>query len=74
MSDDFVSSGLSGETLGPSLPNLLATVAGDLFELKPVTGLRLLDLRLPAAFAHAYSGPGFEDAGTRHLACPRDSL
>jgi ribulose-bisphosphate carboxylase large chain len=56
------------------LPNLLATVAGDLFELKPVTGLRLLDPRLPAAFAHAYSGPGFEDAGTRHLACPRDSL
>ena len=29
------------DTLGPSLPNLLATVAGNLFELKPVTGLRL---------------------------------
>src|SRR6476661_4110140 len=33
--------------LGPSLPNLLATVAGNLFELKQVSGLRLLDLRLP---------------------------
>src|SRR5438270_3179323 len=42
------------DTLGPSLPNLLATVAGNLFELKPVTGLRLLDIRLPNAFAAAY--------------------
>ncbi|MFX9016046.1 hypothetical protein ABTN29_20485, partial [Acinetobacter baumannii] len=43
------------ETIGPSLPNLLATVAGNLFELKPVTGLRLLDISLPAAFAQAYA-------------------
>ena len=26
-------------TLGPSLPNLVATVAGNLFELRPVSGL-----------------------------------
>jgi ribulose-bisphosphate carboxylase large chain len=56
------------DTLGPSLPNLLATVAGNLFELKPVTGLRLLDMRLPAEFAAAYPGPRFGIAGTRHLA------
>ncbi|PPQ30078.1 ribulose-bisphosphate carboxylase large subunit family protein [Rhodopila globiformis] len=55
------------EILGPSLPNLLATVAGNLFELKPVTGLRLLDIRLPAEFADAYLGPGFGIAGTRRL-------
>ena len=30
--------------LGPSLPNLLATVAGNLFELKQFSGLRMLDL------------------------------
>src|SRR6476661_7835450 len=46
------------DTLGPSLPNLLATVAGNLFELKPVTGLRLLDIRLPSDFAEAYVGLG----------------
>ncbi|MDF2975248.1 MAG: ribulose bisphosphate carboxylase large chain, catalytic domain protein [Microvirga sp.] len=46
-------------TLGPSLPNLLATVAGNLFELKPVSGLRLLDIRMPSAFAEAYPGPLF---------------
>ena len=55
------------ENLGPSLPNLLATVAGNLFELKPVTGLKLLDLRMPSAFAEAYPGPRFGIEGTRRL-------
>ncbi len=54
--------------LGPSLPNLLATVAGNLFELRQVTGLRILDLKLPAAFAAAYPGPAFGIDGTRRLA------
>lgn len=56
------------ETTGPSLPNLLATVAGNLFELRQVSGLRLTDIRLPAAFADAYAGPKFGVAGTRELA------
>jgi ribulose-bisphosphate carboxylase large chain len=56
------------DTLGPSLPNLLATLAGNLFELKPVTGLRLLDIRLPPEFAAAHRGPQFGVAGTRRLA------
>jgi ribulose-bisphosphate carboxylase large chain len=55
-------------TIGPSLPNLVATVAGNLFELKDVSGLRLLDIRLPAAFAAAYAGPRFGIEGTRRLA------
>ena len=38
--------------LGPSLPNLLATVAGNLFELKYFSGLRLVDLRLQAGILH----------------------
>jgi len=56
------------DTLGPSLPNLVATVAGNLFELRQVSGLRLLDIRLPTAFAAAYGGPRFGVAGTRKLA------
>ena len=44
---------------GASLPNLLATVAGNLFELKQFSGLRLLDLRLPQEFANRYPGPKF---------------
>lgn len=53
--------------LGPSLPNLVATVAGGLFELKQLSGLRILDLRVPDEFAATYSGPAFGVAGTRRL-------
>ncbi|MBI1353178.1 MAG: ribulose 1,5-bisphosphate carboxylase [Acidobacteria bacterium] len=56
------------DNMGPSLPNLLATVAGNLFELKQFSGLRLLDLRLPEAFRDAYPGPRFGVEGTRRLA------
>jgi ribulose-bisphosphate carboxylase large chain len=56
------------ETIGPSLPNLVATVAGNLFELKAFSGLKLIDLQLPEAFAERYAGPAFGIAGTRRLA------
>lgn len=53
--------------LGPSLPNLMATVAGNLFELKQLSGIRLLDIRLPDPFAGKYAGPQFGVDGTREL-------
>ncbi|MCA0422944.1 MAG: ribulose-bisphosphate carboxylase large subunit family protein [Proteobacteria bacterium] len=53
--------------IGPSLPNLMATVAGNLSELQQFSGLRVLDVRLPAAFAAAYPGPKFGISGTRSL-------
>jgi ribulose-bisphosphate carboxylase large chain len=55
------------ENVGPSLPNLLSTVAGNLYELGHFSGLRLLDVELPPAFAAAYPGPQFGVAGTRRL-------
>src|SRR5262249_6790547 len=55
------------ENMGVSLPNLLATVAGNLFELKPFSGLRLTDIRLPAAYLDKYQGPQFGVEGTRKL-------
>jgi ribulose-bisphosphate carboxylase large chain len=55
------------ENLGPSLPNLVATVTGNLFELKQFSGLKILDITLPPAFAAAYPGPAFGIAGTRRL-------
>jgi len=55
------------ENVGPSLPNLLATVAGNLFELREFSAVRLEDLDLPRAFAEAYPGPQFGIAGTREL-------
>jgi len=55
------------DNIGPSLPNLMTTLAGNLFELKQFSGLRILDLRLPDEFAAAYPGPKFGVAGTRRL-------
>jgi ribulose-bisphosphate carboxylase large chain len=53
--------------MGPSLPNLLAAVAGNLFELKPFSGLKLLDVQLSTSFLDRYQGPQFGVAGTRQL-------
>jgi ribulose-bisphosphate carboxylase large chain len=53
--------------MGPSLPNLQATVAGNLFELKPFSGLKLLDVAMPPDFLRAYQGPQFGVQGTRRL-------
>src|SRR5579859_1045055 len=53
--------------MGPSLPNLQATVAGNLFELSQFSGLRLIDLELPPSFGKAYPGPQFGVEGTRRL-------
>ncbi|MEO1017673.1 MAG: ribulose-bisphosphate carboxylase large subunit family protein [Pseudomonadota bacterium] len=55
------------DNLGPSLPNLMATVAGNLFELHAFSGLKILDIALPEAFAEANPGPGFGIDGTRQL-------
>ncbi len=56
------------ENFGASLPNLLATIAGNLFELREVSGLRLLDLAVPDGFAAGCPGPQFGIAGTRAFA------
>jgi ribulose-bisphosphate carboxylase large chain len=54
--------------VGPNLSTLLATVAGNLFELGEVTALRLLDLGLPADYAAQFPGPAFGIEGTRRQA------
>ena len=53
---------------GPSLTSLFSTVAGNLYELQELSGVRLEDLELPPAFAQHYPGPAFGIAGTRKLA------
>lgn len=55
------------DNIGPSLPNLMSTIAGNLYELGEFSGLRLIDLELPDAFAKKYPGPQFGIAGTRKL-------
>ncbi len=53
--------------MGTNLPNLCATVAGNLFELSPFSGIKLMDLEIPSAFADRYPGPSFGIEGTRSL-------
>ena len=53
------------DNVGANLPTLLATVAGNLFELGEVTALRLLDIDLPHDYATRFSGPQFGVEGTR---------
>ena len=54
--------------VGPNLPNLYATIAGNLFELGELTGLRVLDLDLPDDYAARFPGPAFGTTGTRDVA------
>ncbi|MFG1183808.1 ribulose-bisphosphate carboxylase large subunit family protein [Xanthobacter aminoxidans] len=56
------------ENFGPSLPNLMSTIAGNLFELHQVSGLRITGLQLPFGFTSAFKGPAFGISGTRRLA------
>lgn len=53
------------DNVGANLPTLLATVAGNLYELGELTGVRLLDLDLPQPYAQCFPGPRFGVAGTR---------
>ena len=53
--------------IGGNLPTLAATVAGNLYDLGEVTGLRLESLRLPAAYRALFDRPQHGVAGTRRL-------
>jgi ribulose-bisphosphate carboxylase large chain len=55
------------ENVGANLPTLVSTVCGNLYELAELSGIRLLDLELPAEFARRYPGPQFGVTGTRTL-------
>jgi ribulose-bisphosphate carboxylase large chain len=60
------------ENVGANLPTLGATITGNLFELGELSGLKLLDVDLPPAFASRYPGPQFGVKGTRRLAGVHD--
>ena len=55
------------ENFGGNLPTLVSTVQGNLYELAQFSGLKLLDLELPASFTAHFRGPQFGVAGSRAL-------
>ncbi|MEO3434083.1 ribulose-bisphosphate carboxylase large subunit family protein [Inquilinus sp. CAU 1745] len=56
------------DNIGANLPTLAATVCGNLYDLGEVTGLRLLDLGLPAAYRDRFAHPVAGIEGTRQRA------
>jgi ribulose-bisphosphate carboxylase large chain len=55
------------ENMQYNLPVLVSTLQGNLYELTQFTGLRLMDIDLPASFAAHFKGPAFGIAGCRQL-------
>jgi len=55
------------ENMGYNLPTLVSTVQGNLYELSQFSGLKLMDLELPASFAKHFRGPKFGVPGCRQL-------
>lgn len=52
---------------GTDLPTTMSTIAGGIYELREVSGMRLLSLDLPPQYMDDNPGPQFGVAGTRRL-------
>lgn len=53
------------DNIGANLPTLAATLAGNLYDLGEVTGMRLERVSLPAAYRDQFDFPRYGIAGTR---------
>ena len=50
-----------------NMPNILSSVAGNVFGLKALRNLRLIDIQFPNALLGSFKGPGFGIEGIRSL-------
>ena len=50
-----------------NMPNILSSVAGNVFGLKALRNLRLLNIEVPKALTNTFKGPAFGIAGIRKL-------
>lgn len=55
------------ENFGYNLPMLVSTLQGNLYEIKQFTGLKLMDIGLPASYGKQFAGPAFGVEGCRQL-------
>src|SRR5690349_6370160 len=55
------------ENFGYNLPVLISTLQGNLYEITQFTGLKLMDIELPASFSKPFKGPAFGVSGCREL-------
>ena len=56
------------ENVGYNLPVMVSTLQGNLYEITQFTGLKLMDIELPASFGKQYRGPAFGIDGCRKVA------
>ncbi|MEJ2281095.1 MAG: type III ribulose-bisphosphate carboxylase [Candidatus Bathyarchaeota archaeon] len=50
-----------------NMPNILSSVAGNVFGLRALKNLRLNDIKLPTELIHSFKGPKFGISGIRRL-------
>ena len=55
------------ENFGHNLAVMVSTLQGNLYEITQFTGLKLIDIELPASFGEKYKGPAFGINGCRKL-------
>lgn len=55
------------ENFGYNLPVMISTLQGNLYEITQFTGLKLMDIELPASYGQHYTGPAFGVEGCRKL-------
>ncbi len=55
------------ENFGYNLPVMISTLQGNLYEITQFTGLKLMDIELPASFGEKFNGPAFGIEGCREL-------
>ena len=55
------------ENFGYNLPVMVSTLQGNLYEITQFTGLKLMDIDLPASFGDHFKGPAFGIEGCRKL-------
>jgi len=55
------------ENFGYNLPVMVSTLQGNLYEITQFTGLKLVEIDLPASFGKHYTGPAFGIDGCRKL-------
>ncbi|HSC55082.1 MAG TPA: ribulose-bisphosphate carboxylase large subunit family protein [Phnomibacter sp.] len=60
------------ENFGYNLPVMVSTLQGNLYEITQFTGLKLMDIQLPASFGDKFQGPAFGIEGCRKLTGVQD--
>ncbi len=60
------------DAIGTDLSALMTIAIGGVFAIKGFTGIRVVDMKLPMDFQHAYAGPQFGVAGSRKLTGVQD--